>query len=499
MARIDKIRHTFALLWAVSITITVCGQQPLRHWTVADGLPTGEVQQIIELPNGQMLINCEGIFCLSTGQAFISLSYDHSRAYRIEADGQGYAYLWQGDSLLWLRDFYCLHLFDVRSRAFRYDITAPAPLNFKPSTLNSEHSSLNSSSPSLRAIVDSLHLAHFATVAIRDRRGGIWIGTWQDGIYYLPPVRNQIQYLSRDEAFALIGDYTTDSDGRQWKCTPEGLVCNDHGIHTRYDQTNVPTLPHQRMTFIVQLPDGRHLLCCDLNQLGYFTPPAQFVSLNERIPQLNRHRHFIDACPIDERWTAIYSQNGAYLLDTQADTLAPFPCQRYIENYSNKYNCIITDHKQRIWVGTQNGLFCITPTVNCESSIVNCQLSIVNCQLSNNCIRSLVEDRNGTIWVGTAYGISALHSALQAAPPPLIPASEPGPHQRPPSQDLISGLLAENYGPDDGSHFHGRTTRSAASRRTNHLHIQHCRLRLPARMAADRHHRTHGSHNTPCH
>ena len=34
--------------------LCVSGQ---RHWMVADGLPTGEVQQIVELPNGQMLVN----------------------------------------------------------------------------------------------------------------------------------------------------------------------------------------------------------------------------------------------------------------------------------------------------------------------------------------------------------------------------------------------------------------------------------------------------------
>ncbi|MBQ1796330.1 MAG: hypothetical protein IIZ88_00945, partial [Prevotella sp.] len=41
-----------------------------RHWMVANGLPTGEVQQIIELPNRQMLVNCEGVFCLSNGAGF---------------------------------------------------------------------------------------------------------------------------------------------------------------------------------------------------------------------------------------------------------------------------------------------------------------------------------------------------------------------------------------------------------------------------------------------
>ena len=54
-----------------------------RHWTVADGLPTGEVQQIVELPNGQMLVNCEGVFCISNGRSFDVVPCDQSRAYQL--------------------------------------------------------------------------------------------------------------------------------------------------------------------------------------------------------------------------------------------------------------------------------------------------------------------------------------------------------------------------------------------------------------------------------
>lgn len=65
----------------------------------------------------------------------------------------------------------------------------------------------------------------------------------------------------------------------------------------------------------------------------------------------------VGACPLDEEWVAVYTQNGAFLLDTKADTLAPFPHAYEIECYSSKYNCMLKDHKGTLWVGTQNGLF----------------------------------------------------------------------------------------------------------------------------------------------
>lgn len=106
------------LTWMLSATIWAAH----RHWTVADGLPTGEVQQIIELPNRQMLVNCEGVFCLSNGEGFDIIACDYSRTFRMETYAQGYGHLWQGDSLLWLHDFYRIFLFDTRIGAFRYDI-----------------------------------------------------------------------------------------------------------------------------------------------------------------------------------------------------------------------------------------------------------------------------------------------------------------------------------------------------------------------------------------
>ena len=110
-----------------------------KQWDVTDGLPTGEVHQLVELPNGQMLVNCEGVFCLSNGRGFQTVPCNYGLAYSLPHFSQGYAQQWQGDSLLWLRDFYRIFLFDARIRSFRYDIeervTEDLMRGFKPSPL----------------------------------------------------------------------------------------------------------------------------------------------------------------------------------------------------------------------------------------------------------------------------------------------------------------------------------------------------------------------------
>ena len=144
-----------------------------RQWTVEDGLPTGEVHQIVELPNGQMLVNCEGVFCLSNGKGFQTVPCDYGRAYMLPHFSTGYAQQWQGDSLLWLRDFYRVFLFDARSRSFRYDvernITKTIFKNFQLSSL-----------------------------VVPDRQGGLWQGTTQNGILYTPPKRQKAELIEGD-------------------------------------------------------------------------------------------------------------------------------------------------------------------------------------------------------------------------------------------------------------------------------------------------------------
>ena len=390
------IKRIVSIVAFVVCNFTVVYAEP-HHWTVADGLPTGEIRQIIELPNGQMLVNCEGAFCLSCGHGFIPLPCQRNKTHRMEHFAKGYAYWWQGDSLLWLRDFYRVYIFDARIRNFRYDIKdqmdddetrlfAGGDVQSAPWTTEQWH------------FILAHDMGSVATCAASDRQGGLWIGTRTDGIFYYPPQRTKAHIISDDAFLADSIMQMTDSRGRTWLCRRDGLLCTEQGRQTLFHSGNVEGMRHVHTNFITELPNHRLLLCYTLHELGYFSPENRtFISLNARIPALSLYRYFVGACPIDERWTAIYTQNGAFLLDTKTDTVAVFPYSETIENYSDKYNCMLRDQEGRMWVGTQDGLFCID-----ESSATRID------GLSNNCIRSLVADANGNIWAGTSCGIARI-------------------------------------------------------------------------------------------
>ena len=167
-----------ALLWWMS-AMTLWATH--RHWVVADGLPTAEVRQIIELPNRQMLVNCEGEFCLSNGAGFNAIPCDYRHTFQLKEFAKGYGRLWQGDSLLWLHDFYRVYLFDVRTRTFRYDVAQRLDKALMRKLFEGE---LQRDVPDLRQwqCIDSLGLAKVYGTMTMDSQGGRWIGTRNDGI-----------------------------------------------------------------------------------------------------------------------------------------------------------------------------------------------------------------------------------------------------------------------------------------------------------------------------
>jgi len=343
------------------MTVSVSG----RQWTVIDGIPTGEIRQIVELPNGQMLVNCEGVFCLSNGRSFDAIACDQSSAYSLPQYTNSYGQLWQGDSLLWLRDLYRIYLFDTRQRLFLPDITARLNDTLLRQIVDKAADTPGPTAEQHRTI-DSMRVLD-VTVATTDRQGGLWIGTRTNGIEYVAPRRTMPQQHTGNDT----------------------LIALARSASLRNGQT----------TFVMPLPDGRTLRCDSLCHLSYTFPDSQpRVSLNDRLPALHAYRFMVGACILDEQWVAVYTQNGIFRLDIQADTLAPFPYAQEIELYSKKYNCMLKDGKGRLWIGTQNGLFR-------EQS--NGGWQRVD-GLANNCIRSLVLDGEGQVWAGTSYGVSRI-------------------------------------------------------------------------------------------
>lgn len=371
-----------------------------QHLTVNEGLPSNEVRQVIELPNGQILVNCEGTFALFNGSRFVPMMCNRQLTYKLPFYTSGYAHLFQSDTLLWLRDFYRVYLLDNRTRTFRYDIADRLTDNTLKKFIEDQFGT-DEITPEQRTAAESANLSVFnLTMGCTDRQGGMWLGTRDNGIFYLPPARQKAEVVTGNDSLARLARGYVDSKGKLWICNTQGVDCYENNrLSMHYDQNNVSGLVHSSVRFVCELHDKRLLLCNMNNCLGYFTPEKRdFQLLNTKLKSLNDHRIIVGACPLpQDNHVIIYTQNGAFILNTDSNTLSPFTATKEIEQYSDKYNCMLLDQQQHLWIGTQNGLFHVQGD--------SCQRIT---GLKNNCIRSLVEDNEGSLWVGTSSGISRI-------------------------------------------------------------------------------------------
>ena len=440
-------RSLLSLVLTLSSTLFFA-QHTYRHLTVADGLPCNQVRQIVELPNHQMLVATEGNFCLFNGKNFTALDCNLDSLYPLPSFG-GHDFMWQGDSLLWLKDYYSLYLFDANKRHFRYDYKSFLPSSMLTHFFNEHTDSLAQRKHdflySHASLLDSIRRGtdlqeDFMMAYYRDSRGGHWFGLQNSGVLYQPPATSNLiiiplendiprKMVALDSQMMLIaglwGIYLFDTEtqqvvrklvngnlftsemyadhhGRVWISTNKGLYCYSQGEIQLFNKANVPGFVHDFVRFAVPVDEQRLLVCNYMHNLGYLYPRQhQWTLLNSQLPELDSYRTMIVAEPLSNRnHIAVCTQNGFFILDTRTDTLMRDPLVQQVAHFCRKYNCILHDRTGRLWVGTQNGLILIA-----EGRLQR----ITRAEgLSNQCIQAIAEDLNGYIWISTSNGVNRI-------------------------------------------------------------------------------------------
>lgn len=449
----DKhIRMKYLLfILAVSCLSAISAQTPFVHYTVANGLQNNQVRQIVELPNKQILIETEGMYNIFNGQCFVPLDCNIDSVMLLP-DFSIYGHLWQGDSLLWLKNFYSLLLFDARTHSFRYDYAhrtkTPDIRKFITENRDSLNhltvEKLNGIYPQFRKLVrgtpfDGEQLRAYC----RDRQGGEWFGTRDRGIFYASPTTGRACLLplnngdiakrmaNIDSCLMIVGgeksiyiydsrkakvvrtlvegnidctEISKDPKGRIWICTKQGIYCYEQGTLHCYDSSNTKGFIHNSMRFALPLDDDCLLVCNLMHHLGYFYPKQRRMEiLNGKIPALQNYRIMIAATRLkDTDKVAVCTQNGLFVLNTKENTIEVPPCLKATSRFSHKYNCILYDKSGRIWIGTPNGLIVMKDDKMKRFTRMD--------GLSNTCIQSLEEDEKGNIWVGTSNGINEIRT-----------------------------------------------------------------------------------------
>lgn len=193
----------------------------------------------------------------------------------------------------------------------------------------------------------------------RDAEGGIWIGTYFGGVnYYSRQYNNFKKYFPEPGANSLSGNIVheicKDKYGRLWVGT------EDAGLNQ------------------VDLKTGR---------IKHFTPGQGPGSISYR----NIHGLLADG---DKLWIGTY-EHGLDVMDLKTEkVIRHYEAAKNASSFTSDF--IVSLYKTRegdILVGTWNGLFRYNPATDDFTAL----------PFFNKPIQSILEDKNGTLWVGS-YG-----------------------------------------------------------------------------------------------
>lgn len=255
-----------------------------------------------------------------------------------------------------------------------------------------------------------------------DRQDGIWVATFNNGIFFRPDVRNILHFRplpqGKDAILQLffpnnprvrdlpvsITDIYTDRQHQTWLTTRnDGIIVLDSaGREFNWLKYSDVDGLWGAVPFIRQVDSNRYLICNRLNRLALlYRNERKLLNLTDKYQELMQFRNMVAIAKIEGGFI-IGTQNGFFVLDARSSRLKPDidRCRLLNENpYSDKCNCMLTDSDNIVWIGTQNGL------LRFDEASQTIKRFSTNDGLPNNCVQSILKDKNGNIWMATMGGV----------------------------------------------------------------------------------------------
>lgn len=281
----------------------------------------------------------------------------------------------------------------------------------------------------------------FVYPLLKDREGGIWIGTYYGGICYLSPYTGQFEAYSGVNG-NVVNRFCEDARGHIWIATDDGGL-NEYTPATHSFQRYLPSAESvNHLSF-----PNVHALCMDGDDLWIGTYTGGVDVLN--IPT-GRFRHYTsrpdDPHSLDGSssfsifrdkngtvWVATMGglnrycrqtdnfervhEIGVMTIDMAQDRMGNLwlatqgkglfkhsPGSQSWKNYATRFgslpndqtNCLMVDSKGTLWAGTMSGL--------CRYNADEDRFDTVNLEIESQNICGIVEDRN-KLWLTTTKGL----------------------------------------------------------------------------------------------
>ncbi len=231
----------------------------------------------------------------------------------------------------------------------------------------------------------------FITDITMDKKGNLWFGT-QKGLSYF--TKNRFINYTLGNGSGLINDHIevimTDRKGNLWIGTQGGLNCRRESASTFTSYTTEDGMAGNYVRTLVEDRNGSIWIGTD-NGISYFSA-GKFTNFNTSHGLLNDNIFTI----FEDREGNIWFGTDVGLSKLNSLLIVNFSVVDGLPN--NMVWTIIEDNEGRYWFGTDKGLSCYSNgafrNFTTEDGLVN------------NSIYALLEDRTGNLWIGTGGGLS---------------------------------------------------------------------------------------------
>ncbi|PCH71332.1 MAG: hypothetical protein COC06_01470 [Bacteroidales bacterium] len=250
---------------------------------------------------------------------------------------------------------------------------------------------------------------------IEDQDENIWIGYWNSGLDYLDTKTNIYKHFEEGDGnqdnipSKVIRGMFQDKEGRMWLGTNFGfteIIKKDEDFTFRnYSSLNGNKLGGGYEFFIDSKDRFWIGTTNGLVQFHKESETGQIYSHSSN-EYLNNQRNFIRCIAEDKEGNLWLATDGGGLdkfnPETGSFTGYKSELTRKGSISHNKIYCLLFDSKNRLWVGTHNGL----NLMNKNGKQV--QLYSESDGLINNVVYSIQEDQKGDLWISTSNGLSCL-------------------------------------------------------------------------------------------
>ncbi|MEO1449040.1 MAG: two-component regulator propeller domain-containing protein, partial [Bacteroidota bacterium] len=246
-----------------------------------------------------------------------------------------------------------------------------------------------------------------------DSRGSAWVGTYYGGVSYHNPVASSFMNYRAGRApdhisHSIVSSFIEDASGSLWIGTEGGGLNywnrqTQSFQHFRQRENQQPGLSGNNVKTLYQTGDSLWIGCY-LTGLDLFLPNQnrwQHIGQEQGLSNQNVYSLLRQE---QNLWIATYG-GGLNIMDMSSGQIKVFQHDPHQKNSvcSNRTRILMEDSKGRIWLGTDDGLDLALPGP--EGIAFQHFLEGVT-------VYSLVESRQGILWVGTyrqgVYGLDPL-------------------------------------------------------------------------------------------